>query len=123
MLAGILSSLLSTDDTLAGPSSRFEFLPPFVPVNSDILNCNITLDEVRTAIHHLSTKKSPGHDKIRAEYIKNEQCIHFLHTFFNTCFNSGKIPLQWSKSIIKPIPKCGGSSKIQVITGAYPSNQ
>ena len=67
--------------------------------------------QVRTAIHHLSTKKSPGHDKIRAEYIKNEQCIHFLHTFFNTCFNSGKIPLQWSKSIIKPIPKCGGSSK------------
>ena len=105
------SSLLSTDDTLAGPSSRFEFLPPFVPVNSDILNSNITLEEVRTAIHHLSTKKSPGHDKIRAEYIKNEQCIHFLHTFFNTCFNSGKIPLQWSKSIIKPIPKCGGSSK------------
>ena len=56
------------------------------------------------AIHHLSTKKSPGHDKIRAEYIKNEQCIHFLHTFFNTCFNSRKIHYSGLRVLSSPSP-------------------
>ena len=48
-------------------------------------------------------------DEIPGEVLKNAKVIEFLHKFFNTCFNTGKIPEAWSKGIINPIPKASTS--------------
>ena len=72
------------------------------------LSDEIALLEVKQALNHMNSNKAPGVDEIKASFLKNEICLKFLHTFYNSCLRIGKIPMQWLKSIIKPIPKPGG---------------
>ena len=87
------------------------FPHPVVATNCELLNCPISFEEVSHAVMSLNNSKSPGVDEIRADFIKNNYCISFLHKLFNLCFDIGRVPFQWAKSIIKPIPKSTQLSK------------
>ena len=56
----------------------------------------------------LKSKKAPGPDQIRADYLKNDLCISLLHSLFNRCFEKGIVPSQWNQSTTFPIPKGSG---------------
>ena len=69
------------------------------------LNETISYEEVRQAVYANGDEKSPGLDQIKPLFIKNEACVHFLHPFFNYCFQHGVVPNAWFETVIKPIPK------------------
>ena len=77
--------------------------------DDEMLNSEITENEIMAALKKLSVGKSPGPDKILTEYIKNTIQIT-LPTFtllFNCVFRTGNYPDEWSDSIICPIFKSG----------------
>ncbi len=51
----------------------------------------------------------PGIDSLTYEVLKNEPTIASLTVLFNKCLNSGIVPSQWVRGIIKPIPKSASS--------------
>ena len=53
--------------------------------------------------------KASGVDSIPVEVLKNDTAISYLHILFNVCFRTGKIPTEWGKGIINPIPKSNSS--------------
>ena len=75
------------------------------------LNDPFTLEEVEAAIKANVNNKAPGHDGIKAGFIKNRLCISFLQNLFNTCLRLGETPAAWGKAIINPIPKTKIPSK------------
>lgn len=68
------------------------------------LNEIISFEEVRRAVFANEDTKSPGFDQIKPVFIKNEACVHFLHSLFNYCFQHRIVPNAWFKTIIKPNP-------------------
>ena len=74
-------------------------------ISDDFLDNEILYEEVVNAIAKSKSGKSPGIDCIPVELFKNTSLISALHTLFNMCFKYGKIPSEWGKSIIIPIPK------------------
>ena len=102
------SKLLNGHAPISPPSARDTlYIPPISPSCED-LNSPISLEEVKTAIMRLKSKKAPGPDQIRADYLKNDLCISLLHSLFNRCFEKGSVPSQWNQSTILPIPKGSG---------------
>jgi len=79
---------------------------------NDILDGEITSDEIRKCVNKLKTGKACGHDGIPNEILKCRHITDTLHTLFNMCFRSNKIPRNWNKIIIKPIPKKGKDPRI-----------
>ena len=63
------------------PIATFHY--PVVATDCELLNCSISLEEVNHAVMSLNNNKSPGIDEIRANFIKNNSCISFLHKLFN----------------------------------------
>lgn len=76
------------------------------------LDEEITIEEVKAAIHANNDYKSPGSDGIKPPFIKNDTCIRFIHTLCNHCLRTGTVPDTWLKAIIKPIPKGNKESTI-----------
>ena len=70
-----------------------------------MLNVNFTEEEIRRAIRNAKPNKAVGNDQIPNEALKNEAMTIILKDFFQLCFDLGKIPDEWMKSIINPIPK------------------
>lgn len=75
-------------------------------------NESITLKEITSAIHALKCNTSVGFDCISNEMLKNcstnmLQCICKL---FNLIYESGKYPVEWTESIIKPLFKAGSET-------------
>ena len=75
----------------------------------DMLNGTINEIEVKSAVDKAKVNKSVGYDQLPNEVFKNNQSISLLTRFFNVCFQNHLIPEEWTKAIIKPIPK-GSSS-------------
>ena len=65
----------------------------------------ITVLEVKKAITVAKYNKASGFDAMPVEFLKNDTAIYFLHILFNVCYRTGKIPSDWGKGIINPIPK------------------
>ena len=65
----------------------------------------ISVFEVKKVIDAAKCGKAHGIDNIPADVLKNSSSISFIHSLFNVCFKTGKIPSIWSKNIINPIPK------------------
>lgn len=65
----------------------------------------ITLFEVQKAVNMAKNNKASGIDAIPVEVLKNDTAISCLHILFNICFRTGKIPSDWGRGIINPIPK------------------
>ena len=76
------------------------------------LNEEITIEEVKAAIHANSDNKSPGTDGIKPPFIKNEICVRLFHALCNHCFKTGTVPDTWLDATIKPIPKGNKESTI-----------
>jgi hypothetical protein len=83
--------------------------PPEPPPIDTGLDEEISVDEVRGALHRAKLGKALGYDQIPVEVLKNESAIKFLHRLFNVCFNTGRVPDMWARGVINPIPKCNTS--------------
>ena len=80
-------------------------------VNDVELNGFIPYDELVKDIQNAGSNKAPGHDDIITEVLKNDTSTYFLLSLFNVCLQTGKVPKQWSKCVLNPIPKTSTSDK------------
>lgn len=65
----------------------------------------LTLLDVKKAVSSAKCNKASGFGAIPVEVLKKKTAISFLHILFNVCYRTGKIPSEWGKGIINPIPK------------------
>ena len=67
-----------------------------------ILNAQLTFDEIKTMINKLKSGKAAGIDKIIAELLKNldYDTMIILVNIFNKIFDSGEFPEEWALGII-----------------------
>ena len=77
--------------------------------DDDILNSEITKEEIRLAISNLKNGKASGYDEILNEHIKVTENIltSVYHKLFNLILITGIIPNIWLKGTIVPIYKSG----------------
>ena len=83
--------------------------------NTTPFNSDITLQEVKAAINALTNKsKATGPDPISYHIIKqlNDPAINMIHKFFQTCWNTGKIPQKWKEAEVIGIHKAGKPPKL-----------
>jgi hypothetical protein len=73
--------------------------------NSDILDQEITINDIITALRKSKKGKATGVDEIPVEVLCNENCMQFLCDLFNACFQSGVFPEMWKMGVISPVPK------------------
>ena len=71
--------------------------------NPEMLNINLSYDEVSKAIEKAKLRKA--YLEIPNEAVKNENAKVLFHKFFQLCFISGLSPTEWDSSHIKPVPK------------------
>ena len=73
----------------------------------DTLNENIKEEEVKEAIKHIKSKKSPGYDQITNEMIKctNSSGIELITELFNKILKMGYFPQEWNYGLIRIIHK------------------
>ncbi|MEW8546023.1 MAG: reverse transcriptase family protein [Candidatus Thiodiazotropha sp.] len=76
-----------------------------INVNHSYLNRSITLTEIKSALLRLKDNKAEGLDGIPSEVWKNENLLTTLHSLFNHCFHTAKIPELWKCGIINPVIK------------------
>lgn len=95
----ILTDICSTKISLENNSY------PSLFYTNDLLNRDITVEEVKKVIEKTKTYKAVGVDGLSNEVLKSPKLLSILHRLFKTCFRSAIIPSVWYKSIIKPIPK------------------
>ena len=74
-------------------------------MNDPEMNGMFTCDELKKVVKRAKCNKAPGFDEIPVDVLKNEATCLFLVKFFNICFSVGKIPKEWSKCVLNPIPK------------------
>lgn len=67
----------------------------------------ISPNEIFELIKKLPNKKSPGHDRITANILKNlpRHGLAYLNNIFNSALRLGYYPNSWKHSLIIPIPK------------------
>ena len=74
-------------------------------VQNDFLNAPISRQEIEKVIYKAKNNKSCGFDKIPYEVLKFTTVIDVLHSLFQFCLDTGKIPSIWRNAMILPIPK------------------
>ena len=81
-------------------------------LQNEYLDRPISENEVLVAIKNLKTGKSPGIDGLISQFFKScpEQICPYLTTLFNSYFEHGYFPPEWSSSIISPIHKKGNEN-------------
>ena len=69
----------------------------------------IVIEEIREALKKMKNGKAAGEDLIPTEILKNigEEGLEWVLDLLNKCWNEGKTPEDWNKSIICPIFKKG----------------
>ena len=77
------------------------------------LNASITTQEVEKAIMSSKNGKSAGPDKLPYEVLKNDTIIKALHKLYLLCFSTGKVPGEWLRATISPIPKSAQLDKCE----------
>ena len=80
-------------------------------MNDPEMNGMFTCDELKKVVKRAKCNKAPGFDEIPVDVLKNEATCLFLVKFFNICFSVGKIPKEWSKCVLNPIPKSSNLNK------------
>ena len=66
---------------------------------------------IQRVIIRAKCNKAPGFDEIPVDVLKNPTACSYLLSLFNVCFSVGKIPQEWSKCILNPIPKSSSLNK------------
>ena len=89
-------------------------LPSAFDVNyqNDVLNMPFHIHEISESIKLLKINKASGKDELINEYFKNAtvDMIPTITHLFNIILNSGIIPSEWTKGIIKPLYKNKGNA-------------
>ncbi|MCG8033469.1 MAG: reverse transcriptase family protein, partial [Candidatus Thiodiazotropha taylori] len=67
--------------------------------------------ELQKVVRRAKQNKAPGFDEIPADVLKNDTACSFLLKLFNICFLVGKVPNEWSKCVLNPIPKSSSLDK------------
>ena len=77
------------------------------------------MDEVKSALKRMKNGKAAGEDLIPAEILKNvgEEGVSWITEIFNKCWNEGKTPEEWNKSIVCPIFKKGDKTNCKNYRG------
>ena len=78
-------------------------------VQNQILNNNITREEVVQVLKNLKNGKAVGYDAIPNEILKCEDIVPVLVQLFQFSFDTGIIPGDWYNTIVQPIPKSNES--------------
>lgn len=81
------------------------------------LNTSISFDEVERQINKAKFHKATGCDNIPNEVLKSDDVKIMLYKLFVFCFENSKVPVEWMKAIINPIPK--GSDKNPYLPLSY----
>ena len=81
--------------------------PVFPMTDCSMLNRPIMYEEVHKSVYEAKLRKASGIDEIPAEVLRNQTCIDLLFKIISHAFACGKVPNEWSKGIIKPLPKNG----------------
>ncbi|CAG4942909.1 unnamed protein product [Parnassius apollo] len=63
---------------------------------------DVSLSEIRMALHHLKNSKAPGEDGITAELLKagEKPVLEVLRKLFNSVLHGGTTPEAWSRSAV-----------------------
>ena len=88
-------------------------------VFDEILDADITAEDVKAAIRHLKNGKAAGPDGIIGEILKaaEESIVPFLVKYFNKLFKEGSFPIEWTKAIIVPLHKKGDPNDMDIYRG------
>ena len=86
-----------------------EELKAISPPNEDDIKDNILYGEVERAVNNLKKNKSPGTDGITGEMITagGDNLTKEIHGICQQVWREGRIPEEWTKSILVIIPKKG----------------
>ena len=78
----------------------------------DILNYDISLNEVEAVIQHLKRNKSLGPDEMYTEMLQNagEEFIKAIQRLFQMSWHTSKLPTIWKQAEIKFLRKSGKKS-------------
>ena len=82
-------------------------------VNTEVLNEDITEEEIMKAIQNLKNGKSSGIDEIMNEHIKNSTgtLMPLYIKLFNKILNEGNLPDEWGIGLVIPLYKKKGDVK------------
>ena len=121
-----MTSMPSTDkdyQELIDNHSQLPTLKPLEVINPnrrrEILEGQITIDEVTGVLSHLKTDSAPGGDNIPNWVLKyglGESGALFLVDLFNACLSLGYFPALWKEAVITMIPK---GDKNPGLVGSY----
>ena len=83
------------------------------------LDRQITDDEIISSLKSIHSNRSPGPDGICIEMLKVtlNETLPFLNALFNTIYDTGVFPAEWSQNIICPIHKSGSKSNPENFRG------
>lgn len=79
-------------------------------VNSDELNYPISREEIRNSVQALNSNRASGTMEMYKHTI--DLILPYLHILFNSVYDSGGFPEEWSESIITPIHKKGSKCEL-----------
>ena len=74
-------------------------------VDNTFLNANVDIGEIERVLKNAKNNKSAGIDQIPYEIWKCPKLLTVIQHLFQLCMDSGKIPTEWGRAIISPIPK------------------
>lgn len=79
----------------------------FLAENYDVQTQPTNIDEIKTIIHGLDPKKTPGHDKTTNHILKllPEKTLSKITDIMNACLKTSYFPKRWRHAIIAMIPK------------------
>ena len=99
----------SSESTANGEEDGLDSDVPHIGEESlNILNADITKEEVDWALQHVRKEGTPGKDGISATMMCSVALNRVWTTLFNLCWKNGLVPSLWKKSIIIPVPKKRG---------------
>jgi len=82
-------------------------------VSMEELNTDIGVGEVEAALRKIGRGKAAGVDGIYGEMLKygGDWMVASLWKLYNIVFSSGRIPRDWGRGLIVPVPK-GGDKRV-----------
>ena len=79
----------------------------------DVLDRDITIDEIINVIKQFNNGKSGGSDGVIYDMLKHcpITVIEYMHTLFNRILRQGYFPKTWGEAIISPLFKKGSPNE------------
>ena len=72
---------------------------------NELMSEYLTRDEVEQALGSLKKKSAQGRDGLTAEMVSCNVLVDFWYSLFNWCWSYGRVPSEWRKGVIVPVPK------------------